>query len=130
MAGWPAADLVIRNARVYTVDPALPWAEAVAVSGGRITWVGADADAGDQVAAGTEVIDAGGRLVLPGFIDSHNHVRLGSDADCVQLAGAGSLEEVRARIAAWLGDHRDAGWWRARGWTTGPCGWPRRIWTG
>jgi predicted amidohydrolase YtcJ len=67
------------------------------------------------VAAGTEVIDAGGRLVLPGFIDSHDHVRLGSDADCVQLAGAGSLEEVRARIAAWLGDHRDAGWVEGEG---------------
>ena len=115
MAGWPAADLVVRNARVYTVDRALPWAEAVAVSGGRITWVGADADAGDHVAAGTEVIDAGGRLVLPGFIDSHNHVRLGSDPDCVQLAGAGSLEEVRARIAAWLDDHRDAGWVEGEG---------------
>ena len=85
MAGWPPADLVVRNARVHTVDRALPWAEAVAVSGGRITWVGADADAGDHVAAGTEVIDAGGRLVLPGFIDSHNHVRLGSDADCVLI---------------------------------------------
>ena len=115
MAGWPATDLVVRNARVYTVDRALPWAEAVAVSGGRITWVGADADAGDRVAAGTEVIDAGGRLVLPGFIDSHDHVRLGSDADCVQLAGAGSLEEVRARIAAWLGDHHDAGWVEGEG---------------
>ena len=43
MAGWAAADLVVRNARVYTVDQALPWAGAVAVSGGRITWVGADA---------------------------------------------------------------------------------------
>ena len=51
----------------------------------------------------------------PGFIDSHNHVRLGSDADCVQLAGAGSLEEVRARIAAWLAEHRDAGWVEGEG---------------
>ena len=103
------AELVVRNARVYTLDPRVPWAGAVAVSGGRITWVGADADAGEQVAADTEVIDAGGRLVLPGFVDSHNHVRLGSDADCVQLSGAGSVAEVRARIAAWLGNHGDAG---------------------
>jgi hypothetical protein len=51
---------------------------------------------------GTDAIDAQGRLVLPGFIDSHNHLRLGSDADCVQLAGAGSLAELRARISAWL----------------------------
>ena len=64
---------------------------------------------------GTEVIDAGGRLVLPGFIDSHNHVRLGSDTDCVQLAGAGSLAQVRARVAAWLGDHDDAEWVEGEG---------------
>ena len=47
MVGWPVADLMVRNARVYTLDRALPWAGAVAVSGGRITWVGADADADD-----------------------------------------------------------------------------------
>src|SRR6266480_7331866 len=116
MAGLPAADLVVRNARVYTVDRALPWAEAVAVSGGWITWVGADADAGDHVAAGTEVIDAGGRLVLPGFIDSHDHVRLGSDADCVRWPGP-------ARWRRWERGSRP-GWmiiampdgWRARDW--------------
>ena len=94
------AELVIRNARVCTLDLAVPWAEAVAVRDGRICWVGADADAGDLAGPGTEVIDAGGRLVLPGFIDSHNHVRLGSDTDCVQLAGAGSLAEVRARVSS------------------------------
>ena len=58
-------DLVIRNARVYTLDRAVPWAEAVAVRDGRISWVGADGDAGDLVRPGTEVIDAGGRLVQP-----------------------------------------------------------------
>jgi predicted amidohydrolase YtcJ len=115
MVGWPVAELMVRNARVCTLDRAVPWAGAVAVSGGRLTWVGADADADDLVGRGTEVIDTGGRLVLPGFIDSHNHVRLGSDADCVQLAGAGSLAEVRARIAAWLGEHPDAEWVEGEG---------------
>ena len=109
------AELVIRNARVCTLDLAVPWAEAVAVRDGRICWVGADSDARDLAGPGTEVIDAGGRLVLPGFIDSHNHVRLGSDTDCVQLAGAGSLAEVRARVAAWLGDHDDAEWVEGEG---------------
>ncbi len=109
------ADLVIRNARVYTLDRAVPWAEAVAVRDGRIRWVGADGNAGDLMGPGTEVIDAGGRLVLPGFIDSHNHVRLGSDAGCVQLAGAGSLAEVRSRMAAWLGEHHDAEWVEGEG---------------
>jgi predicted amidohydrolase YtcJ len=115
MADRPGADLVLRNARVYTVDPSLPWAEAIAVTGGRITWVGPEAGAPDHVTPGTEVIDAGGRLVLPGFIDSHSHVRLGSDADCVQLAGAGSLAEVRTRIAVWLDDHPAAEWVEGEG---------------
>jgi predicted amidohydrolase YtcJ len=79
---------------------------------------------------GADVIDAQGRLVLPGFIDSHNHVRLGSDADCVQLAGAGSLAEVRARIAAWLADYPAAEWVEGEAWTTRRCGRTRRIWRG
>ena len=100
---------------MYTLDRAVPWAEAVAVRGDRISWVGADADAADHAAVAAEVIDAQGRLVLPGFIDSHNHIRLGSDADCVQLAGAGSLDAVRSRIAAWLAGHRDASWVEGEG---------------
>ncbi len=115
MARWPAADLVVRGARIYTADRALSWAESLAVTDGRITWIGADADVEDHVAAGTEVIDAQGRLVLPGFIDSHNHVRLGSDAECVQLAGAASLAEVRARVGAWLDHNPDADWVEGEG---------------
>ncbi len=61
------------------------------------------------------MIDAGGRLVLPGFIDSHSHVRLGADAQCVQLTGARSVAQVRARVAAWLGEHPDAGWVEGEG---------------
>jgi predicted amidohydrolase YtcJ len=115
VTGWPAPDLVIRNARVYTLDRSLPWAEAVAVRDGRITWVGADAEVPDKTGPSTEIVDVDGRLVLPGFIDSHNHVRLGSDADCVQLAGAASLGEVRSRIAAWLAEHPDAEWVEGEG---------------
>jgi predicted amidohydrolase YtcJ len=124
MAGELRADLVIRNARVYTLDPARPWAGAVACHGGQIAWAGPDRgtereDAADWAAAarraGGEVIDAGGRLVLPGFIDSHNHVRLGSDADCVQLTGAGSLAEVRSRITGWLAAHPGASWIEGEG---------------
>jgi hypothetical protein len=110
-----AADLVLRNARVYTAEPSLPWAGAVAVRGERISWVGPDADADEHIGAGTRLIDADGALVLPGIIDSHNHVRLGSDAGAVQLAGATTLEEVHRRISAWLGDHPDASWVEAEG---------------
>ncbi|MEU3839464.1 amidohydrolase [Streptomyces sp. NPDC028635] len=109
------AQLVLRNARIHTVDPGLPSAEALAVRDGRIVWVGSDADADAWTGPGTDVVDAGGRRVLPGFVDAHNHVRLGSDEECVQLAGARSLTEVAARIGAWRAQHPAAAWIEAEG---------------
>ncbi|MGW1554113.1 amidohydrolase [Streptomyces sp. NPDC002346] len=104
------AHLVLRNARIHTVDPELPEAQAMAVVDGRIAWLGSDEDANGWTGPGTRVIDAEGKLVLPGFVDAHNHVRLGSDDACVQLSGAGTLDEVHARIRAWHTANPDAGW--------------------
>ncbi|MFC6065867.1 amidohydrolase [Streptomyces ochraceiscleroticus] len=106
----PPADLVLRNARIHTVDPALPEAEALAVRDGRIVWLGPDTEAGEWISGRTEVLDAQGKLALPGFIDAHNHVRLGSDDACVQLAGARTLDEVHDRIRSWRDAHPDAEW--------------------
>ncbi|MEV4060702.1 amidohydrolase [Nonomuraea dietziae] len=105
------ADLIVRNARIHTVDDALPRAEAMAVSDGRIVWLGDDADAPEAA----RTIDAAGRLVLPGFVDAHNHVRLGSDAACVQLAGAADLAEIGRRIGAWRAAHPEARWIECEG---------------
>nr|WP_202512729.1 amidohydrolase [Streptomyces sp. SID3343] len=102
--------MVLRNARIHTVDPDLPSAEALAVLDGRIAWLGADADAAAWVGPDTTVLDGAGRRVLPGFIDAHNHVRLGSDDACVQLAGARTLAEIHERIATWLAANPDAAW--------------------
>ncbi|MFZ3592193.1 amidohydrolase [Streptomyces sp. BH104] len=104
------AELVLRHARIHTVDPERPEAEALAVRDGRIVWLGGDADADRWTGPDTRVLDAGGRLVLPGFIDAHNHVRLGSDDACVQLAGAASLSEIHDRITAWRERNPDAAW--------------------
>lgn len=71
-----AADLLVRNGRVYTVDSDRPWAQAVAVRGDRIAWVGDEKDAGRFIGPATRVIDASGKMVLPGFIDSHFHLSL------------------------------------------------------
>jgi predicted amidohydrolase YtcJ len=68
------ADLVVVNARVYTVDPAQPRAEAFAVKDGRFIAVGATADVRNLATARTRVIDAAGQAVTPGFIDTHCHV--------------------------------------------------------
>ncbi|MGW7053201.1 amidohydrolase [Streptomyces sp. NPDC054887] len=104
------ADLVLVNARIHTVDARLPHARALAVRDGRIAWLGGDAGAARWTGPDTEVLDAGGRLVLPGFIDAHNHVRLGSDDACVQLAGVRTLDGVHERIRAWRTAHPDAEW--------------------
>ncbi len=103
-------DRVVRNARIWTQDEARPWAQALAVRDGRIAWVGEEADVDEHVGAGTEVIDVGGRLVLPGFIDAHNHLRLGTGGDAVHLGGALSLDAIRRRIAEWLEANPEAPW--------------------
>ena len=99
-------DTLITNARVRTFDPASPWAEAVGIQDGRIAYVGSGVDA--PMAA--RRIDAGGRLLTPGIIDSHNHLLLGFDEDAVSLEGAPDLGEVRRRIAEFAGRRGDLDW--------------------
>jgi predicted amidohydrolase YtcJ len=67
------ADLILRNARLWTGDSARPRAEALAVRGDRLIAVGTNADVDRHRTARTRVIDAGGRFVAPGFIDDHTH---------------------------------------------------------
>jgi predicted amidohydrolase YtcJ len=67
------ADLVLTGAAVYTMDPARSWAEAVAVRGGRIVFVGSAEGARALAGPRTRVLDLAGRMVLPGFHDAHIH---------------------------------------------------------
>src|SRR5579883_1531196 len=95
----PAADLVVTHAKVWTVDPARPQAEAVAVIGERIVAVGSNAEIEQWRGPQTRVIDAGGRLLLPGFNDAHVHfISGGMELDAVQLKDATSPEEFARRI--------------------------------
>ncbi|HEX4485603.1 MAG TPA: amidohydrolase [Terriglobales bacterium] len=97
----PAADLIIVNANVWTVDKAMPSAQAVAVLGDRIVAVGSNADIQMWKGSKTEVVDAGGKLLLPGFNDAHVHfIDGGMQLDSVQLNDATSAEEFRNRIAS------------------------------
>lgn len=68
-----APDLIVHNARVYTSDPAQPRAEAFAVTRGQFVAVGSSSDVRNLAGPNTEVVDAGGRTVTPGFIDAHCH---------------------------------------------------------
>jgi predicted amidohydrolase YtcJ len=70
----PAADLVLKNARVITMDAARPVAALVAVTGDTISYIGGQEELESVVGVGTRVIDCGGRAVLPGFNDAHLHL--------------------------------------------------------
>src|SRR5712692_2051704 len=95
----PAADLIITNAKVWTVDKTHPTAQAVAVLGDRIVAVGSNADIDAWRGASTRVIDAAGKLLLPGFNDAHVHfVSGGLQLDNVQLNDATSPQEFARRI--------------------------------
>jgi predicted amidohydrolase YtcJ len=97
--GGPAADLIVENAKVWTVDAAKPTAQAVAVLGDRIVAVGTNAEAEAWRGSNTRVVDAGGKLLLPGFDDAHVHfVSGGTQLDSVQLTDAMSAEEFVRRI--------------------------------
>jgi predicted amidohydrolase YtcJ len=95
----PAADLIITNAKIWTVDKSLPTAQAVAVWGDRIAAVGSNAEVDAWRGPKTLVVDAGGRLLLPGFNDAHVHfVGGGRQLDAIQLNDATSAAEFSRRI--------------------------------
>ncbi len=68
------ADLILRNVRIRTLDPAKPEAQAVATREGRFLEVGSEADAMRHAGPATRILDGGGRRLIPGLIDSHMHV--------------------------------------------------------
>jgi len=96
----PAADLIIRNAKVWTVDRDHPEAEAVAVLGDRIVAVGSNPEIDGWRGPNTRVQDGAGKRLLPGFNDSHVHFTSGGQQlDNVQLNDATSAQEFARRIA-------------------------------
>lgn len=110
------ADLVIRHARVYTVDAQQPWAQAVAVKGDRILWVGDEAGAAAQVGDATRVLDAGGKMVLPGFIDSHFHVLLGGNPEVLRIEHGNSLHEIQEQVRNFAQQRPQLRWIEVEGW--------------
>ncbi|MFL5478907.1 MAG: amidohydrolase [Gemmatimonadaceae bacterium] len=111
------ADLVITNAHIYTVDNARPVVSAIAVRGGRIVFVGSDAEARTLSGPTTTMIDLHGATVFPGFTDAHAHLLgLGTTLQRVNLAGSTSYEEVISRVQAWAKSVRPGQWILGRGW--------------
>ncbi|MDX1518397.1 MAG: hypothetical protein R3288_16230, partial [Woeseiaceae bacterium] len=95
------ADRVFVNGAIYTVTEAQPWAEAVAVAGGRIIYVGDNEPANAFVGDDTDVVDLDGQMMLPGFHDSHIHLLIGvmADEEC-SLLRIETADEVAAKLDA------------------------------
>jgi predicted amidohydrolase YtcJ len=109
-------DLVLRHGAVYTMNPAQPRGEALAVSGGRIVAVGSD-DAISGRYVGKETIDLGGRMVLPGFHDSHAHPALdGVTLTQCNLVDEETIDAIVARVRACNDAQTDDAWLIGAGW--------------
>ena len=97
----PRAEMIVTNARIYTADDAQPVAEAMAISGGRLQFVGSLVEAMALRGPATTMVDAGGRTIIPGMTDAHAHLyQLGGVLRQVDLTGTRSYDEVVARVVA------------------------------
>jgi hypothetical protein len=111
------ADLVVRDARIYTVDDARPVAEAMAIRDGRIVFVGSDRGADALAGPRTRVLDLDGRTVIPGMVDAHAHILgLGESLRSVDLVGTTSYDAVVARVVARAREVPAGTWIVGRGW--------------
>jgi len=122
-SGEDAADFVFTNGKVYTVDESHPWAEAVAVKGDKIVYVGDDAGASAFVGSATETTDLNGRMMLPGFVSGHDHL-IGSNwtKAGVNLFAAESKEDYLRMIKEYADANPDAEILVGYGWEKGKYG--------
>src|SRR5258708_14165567 len=112
-----AADIIVVHGRVYTEDPKQPWAQAVAIYRGKIVAVGTDPEIERRRGMGTKVINAGGKLVLPGFVDCHIHFIDGSfSLGRVNLEGAKDPADIQKRLREYASEHPGDNWILGRGW--------------
>ncbi len=124
------ADTVFVNGRVYTVDADRSWAEAVAITGGQISYVGSTAGADMHVGSNTTVVDLDGRMLMPAFQDSHIHpISAGMEAAACNLNYLPGVAEYRSAIAEYAAANPDVPWILGGGWSMvvfGPGGAPNR----
>ncbi|MGL6183270.1 MAG: amidohydrolase, partial [Aestuariivirga sp.] len=114
-------DLIIVNGDIRTMDPLQPRVTALAARGKRVVALGDDAEIRALATPSTRVIDAGGRLVLPGFQDTHIHLQESGTRHAfdLDLQGVRNLDELKGKLAAFAAKHPDRAWLKGHGWYTG-----------
>jgi hypothetical protein len=123
----PAADLIVHNARIYTMDASNPVASAIAVRGDRIARVGGVDDVLRLRADSTRIVDAGGGAVVPGLHDAHGHVAgLGERLQILDLRATTTYEQVIDRVRGRMKSAAPGEWIVGRGWDQND--WPRAEW--
>ena len=111
------AEIIVVHGRVYTENSQQPWAQAVAIRNGKIVAVGDDPVVERMRGMGTKVINAGGKLVLPGFVDCHVHFLGGSvNLGRVNFEGAKDVADIQKRLREYASEHPGDDWILGRGW--------------
>ncbi|PYC12591.1 amidohydrolase [Pseudomonas mosselii] len=106
LPGFAAVDLILHNAKVYTAEPGQPLQQAVAVEGEKIVAVGSDQTVLRLKVDGTRTIDLGGKVLMPGLLDSHSHaIKGGLQLELADLAGVQiPLDALEQRLRQWRDD--------------------------
>ncbi|KAL5078250.1 hypothetical protein RYX36_017234 [Vicia faba] len=117
------ADLIIRNGVIFTSDESLPFADSMAVANGRVLRIGNNSFVQEVAGHGTQVLDLEGKVVVPGFIDSHVHfISGGLQVMQVGLRGVNKKEEVIRRIKEAAESAKPSSWILGGGWNNDQWG--------
>ena len=116
-ANQPSADLVLTNAKVYTVNDKQPWAEAIAIDKGKIVYVGSSSGSKAYIGNNTKVADLNQKMVLPGFHDAHIHpVSAGVKALQCDLSNISGVDKLLAKIKSYAEQNPNKPWILGGGW--------------
>ena len=116
LAAQPA-DLVLRNGKIVTMEAGSPQVQALAARAGKVVALGTDEQVQSLIGPSTKVIDLGGRLAIPGFIEGHGHfMGLGSSKMVLNLRDVKNWDQIVAMVAAAAREAKPGTWILGRGW--------------